>query len=88
MTQLCYDTQEYERFREKLRKAGVTVPVIVGIMPVLFKDGLIRMTLSNGCSIPSDLADVIGKYGEDPDDFKKAGKEYTIKLMYKYMNMV
>ncbi len=87
MTQLCYDAQEYERFREKLKKAGVTVPVIVGIMPVLFKDGLIRMTLSNGCSIPSDLADIIGKYGDDPDDFKKAGKEYTIKLMYKYMNM-
>jgi len=87
MTQLCYDVEAYQRFREKMLKAGITVPVIVGIMPVLFKDGLIRMTLSNGCSIPSDLADIIGKYGDDREEFKKAGKEYTIDLMYKYMNM-
>ncbi|MGI6722365.1 MAG: methylenetetrahydrofolate reductase [Anaerovoracaceae bacterium] len=86
VAQLCYDVDAFERFMEKVRKAGVTLPVIVGVMPVLFKNGLIRMTLGNGCSIPRDLSALIGKYGDDKEDFKKAGKEYTIDLIYKYMS--
>ncbi|MEG0661837.1 MAG: methylenetetrahydrofolate reductase, partial [Anaerovoracaceae bacterium] len=46
----------------------------------------VRMSFFNGCSIPADLAAIIGKYGNSPEDFKKAGKEYTINLIYKYMN--
>ena len=86
MTQLCHDVDAYARFVERIRKSGVTLPIVVGLMPVLNKDAIIRMTLSNGCSIPSDLAAVIGKYGNDPADFKKAGKEYTVGQIYRYMN--
>ena len=86
MTQLCYDVDQYERWVEKLRKAGVTLPIDVGVMPVLSKDPTIRMTVSNGCSNPKELAAIIGKYGDNPEDYKKAGKEYTVKLIYRYMN--
>lgn len=87
MTQLCYDMDQYERWVEQLRKAGVTLPIDVGVMPVLNKDATIRMCLSmNGCSIPRDLAAIISKYYNDPEDFKKAGKEYTVNQIYKYMN--
>ncbi|MEG0291614.1 MAG: methylenetetrahydrofolate reductase [Anaerovoracaceae bacterium] len=87
MCQLCYDIEAYERFVEKVRKAGVKIPIIVGVMPVLYKNGLIRMTTLNGCSIPAQVSSIIGKYGEDSEDFKKAGKEYTKELIYKYMNL-
>ncbi len=86
MTQFCYDVEAYERYMDKLRTAGIHLPMIVGVMPVLFKDGLLRMTLSNGCSIPAEVAEIIGRYGENPADFKKA-KEYTINLIYKYINL-
>lgn len=84
-TQLNYDIEAYKRFMDRIRKAGITIPVIVGVMPVLYKDGVIRMTLSNGCSIPSELSKLIGKYGDKPEDFKKAGKEYTVNMIYQYM---
>lgn len=88
MTQLCYDLEQFERWVDLLRKAGVILPIIVGIMPVLNKEATIRMTLSmNGCSIPRDLAEIISKYYNNPEEFKKAGKEYTVKLMYRYMNL-
>lgn len=87
MCQLCYDLEAYERFIDRIRKAGIKIPIIVGIMPVLFKNGVVRMTTTNGCSIPSDVASIIGKYGEDKEEFKKAGKEYTKELIYKYMNL-
>lgn len=87
MSQLCYDLTAYERFMERIRKAGITLPVVVGIMPVLVKDGALRMTLNNGCSIPRELASIFGKYGDDPESFRKAGKDYTVQLIYDYMNL-
>ena len=87
MTQLCHDVDAFERFRDKARKAGVTIPIEMGIMPVLKKDPIIRMTIgTNGCSIPADLAVLIGKYGEEPEAFAEAGKEYTVKQIFRFIN--
>ncbi|MDR2088908.1 MAG: methylenetetrahydrofolate reductase [Clostridiales Family XIII bacterium] len=85
VTQLCYDVDAYGRYAERIRRAGVTLPVVVGIMPVLFKEPTIRTTVGNGCSIPAELASVFGKYGDDPESFKKAGKEYTVGLMERFV---
>lgn len=87
VTQLCYDTEAYAKFKDRCERAGITAPIIVGVMPVLYKKGVLRMTTSNGCSIPAALADLMGKYGDKPEEFKKAGKEYTKELIYKYMSM-
>jgi len=86
ISQLCYDVDEFTRWLERIRKAGVTIPIIVGIMPVISPNGVKRMTLFNGCSIPKELARILGKYSENEDDFKKAGKEYTVNLLYRYIN--
>lgn len=86
MTQLCHDVNQYEWWVEKIRKAGITIPIDVGVMPVLLKDSTIRMAVSNGSAIPRNLAEIIGRYGDNPEDFKKAGKEYTIKQMHKFIN--
>lgn len=86
MTQLCHDVEAYERFVEKAAAKQINLPFVVGIMPALSKDGIVRMSLSNGCSIPRDLAEIIGKYGDNPEDFKKAGKEYTVKQISRYMD--
>jgi len=82
MTQLCYDVPAFERFMERIRKAGVTIPVVVGIMPVLSYEPTLRMTVSNGCSVPAGLAAVLGRYRNDPEGLAKAGVEYTADLMH------
>ncbi|MBE6033601.1 methylenetetrahydrofolate reductase [Aminipila sp.] len=86
MTQLCHDVEAYESFMDKIRNKQIVLPVVVGIMPVLSKDAIIRMTVSNGCSIPKELAEIIGKYGDEPEEFKKAGKEFTVKQISRYMD--
>jgi methylenetetrahydrofolate reductase (NADPH) len=83
LSQLCHDVNAYTTFVDRIRKAGIDLPVVLGIMPVLDKDAIIRMTLSNGCSIPAELATIIGRYGDNPDDFKKAGIEYTINQIFR-----
>lgn len=85
MSQLCHDVEAFRAFTQRICEAGITIPVIVGIMPVLEKEAIIRMTLSNGCSIPAELATIIGSYGDKPEEFKKAGIEYTVKQMFRFM---
>jgi 5,10-methylenetetrahydrofolate reductase len=86
MTQLCHDVDKYSRWVDMIRKANINLPIVVGVMPVLNKDATIRMAVSNGSSIPSDLAEVIGRWGNNPDDFRKAGIDYTINQIYRYID--
>ena len=79
VSQLCHDLDNYFRFVDRVRAKGFTLPIDFGLMPVLTKNAAINMALSNGCSIPKELAEIIGKYGDDPEDFKKAGKDYTVR---------
>jgi methylenetetrahydrofolate reductase (NADPH) len=85
VSQLCHDVDAFTIFVDRIRKAGINVPVVLGVMPVLDKDAIIRMTLSNGCSIPAELAAIIGKYGDNADDFKKAGIDYTINQIFRFI---
>jgi methylenetetrahydrofolate reductase (NADPH) len=85
MTQLCHDVGAYERYVERVRRAGIHLPVVAGLMPVLARDSVIRMTVANGCSIPAELAVLLGKYDQDPEGFKKAGMEYTVKQIHRYI---
>jgi len=54
------------------------------VMPIIKRDGLVRMTLSNGCSIPAELAALIGRYGENEADFRAAGHDFTAELIRRY----
>ena len=85
MSQLCHDVDAFSEFVYRIDQAGVALPVVIGIMPVLVKDAIIRMTLSNGCSIPAELAAIVGKYGDKPEEFKKAGMAYTVEQIYRFM---
>lgn len=86
-TQLCYDVEGFSRWLDKIRKAGIYIPVDVGIMPILNKNSVIKMCLGmNGCSIPQPLAEMISRhYNDSLEDFRKAGIEYTIRMVYEYM---
>lgn len=86
MTQLCYSAEGYLRFVERARKRGVTLPIIAGILPLLKKDGLVRMTLGNGCSIPAEVSALVGRYGDDEESFRKAGRAFTVGLVRRFLD--
>lgn len=85
MSQLCYDVENYLRFLERARKRGVTLPIIVGVLPLLKRDGMVRMTLSNGCSIPARVAEIAGRYGDDESAFRAAGHSLTVELIQRFL---
>ena len=73
MTQVCWDMEQFERWLDKIRRAGVTLPVDVGIMPILDQAATINMALSrNGCVMDRELSRLISKYWIFPNPFDKA----------------
>ena len=46
MTQLTFDMEQFKYWLDAIRMAGITMPVDVGVMPVVGKDAVINMCLS------------------------------------------
>jgi methylenetetrahydrofolate reductase (NADPH) len=56
VTQLFFDNRDYFDYVERCAIAGITVPIIPGIMPIMTKKGMIRMSeLALGSRIPAPL---------------------------------
>lgn len=81
ITQLFYDNEIFFRFLEEVRRAGIDVPVLPGLMPITSAGQVENIVGMSGTCIPKELAEVIEKYQTKPGDLKKAGLEYTRKQM-------
>jgi methylenetetrahydrofolate reductase (NADPH) len=56
VTQLFFDNRDFFDFAERCAIAGITVPIIPGIMPITTRKGMIRMSeLALGARIPAPL---------------------------------
>ena len=72
MTQLCWDMEQFKRWLDAIRTAGVTMPVDVGIMPIRDQAATLNMALSrNGCVMPRKLCEIISKNWIFPNPFDK-----------------
>ena len=81
ITQLFYDNDTFFRFLEEVRKVGIEIPVLPGLMPVTSAGQLQNIVRMSGTKIPKDLSDRIEKYRDNPADLKKAGLDYTKNQM-------
>jgi methylenetetrahydrofolate reductase (NADPH) len=78
VTQLFFDNELFYDFHEKLAIADINVPVDAGIMPVTNAAQIKRMVTMCGASIPTKLARIINKYGDNPTAMYDAGISYAI----------
>ena len=79
MTQLCWDMNQFYDWMDSIRTAGITMPVDVGIMPVLDMAATINMALSrNGCVMPRPLCELISKNWIFPNPFAPNESEESI----------
>ena len=70
MTQLCWDMEQFKYWLDAIREAGVTMPVDVGVMPILDMSATINMALSrNGCVMDSELCRLISRNWLFPNPF-------------------
>lgn len=78
ISQLFFDNDAYYRFLEMTDKAGITVPICAGIMPITTSRQLGTTVSLSGSSVPKKLADIIATYDDKPEDMRKAGIEYAV----------
>lgn len=70
VTQFFFDIEAFLRFRDRVRAAGVTIPLIPGVMPVSNFAGLKRMTAACGAALPDWLAAHFDGLDDDPETRK------------------
>lgn len=66
ITQLFFDNRDYYDFRERCILAGINVPIIAGIMPIISRSGMVRMAeLAAGARYPAPLLRAIQRAGSN-----------------------
>jgi methylenetetrahydrofolate reductase (NADPH) len=67
ITQFFFDIDGFLRFADQVRRAGVEIPICVGIMPVTNFKGLRKMSEPCGIAIPDWLGKLFEGLDKDPD---------------------
>lgn len=77
-TQMFFDNNLLYNFLYKIREAGITVPVIPGIMPITNVNQVERAIKLSGSFMPQRFKSLVDKFGTDPAAMKQAGIAYAI----------
>jgi methylenetetrahydrofolate reductase (NADPH) len=77
-TQLFFDNAAYYRFVESCGKAGITVPIVPGLMPVLSLKQIRRFTSMCGASLPPILVRRLEAAGESPEIVETVGIDWAL----------
>ena len=76
-TQMFFDNNLLYNFLYKIREAGITVPVIPGIMPITNGNQVARAVQLSGSFVPQRFKSLVDKFGSDPAAMKQAGIAYA-----------
>lgn len=76
-TQMFFDNNLLYNFLYKIREAGITVPVVAGIMPITNANQVDRAIKLSGSHMPQRFKSLVDKFGSDPAAMKQAGIAYA-----------
>ncbi len=76
-TQMLFDNNLLYNFLYKIREAGITVPVVPGIMPITSGTQVDRAIKLSGSFMPQRFKSLVDKFGADPAAMKQAGIAYA-----------
>ena len=86
-TQMFFDNNLLYNFLYKIREAGITVPIIPGIMPITNGTQVARAIKLSGSFMPQRFKSLVDKFGSDPAAMKQAGIAYaTDQIIDLYAN--
>ena len=86
-TQMFFDNNLLYNFLYKIREAGITVPVIPGVMPITNANQVARAIQLSGSFMPQRFKSLVDKFGDDPAAMKQAGIAYaTDQIIDLYAN--
>ncbi len=86
-TQMFFDNNVLYNYLYKIREAGITVPVIAGVMPVTNAKQIKRICSLSGTYLPQRFKRIADKFGDNPCAMQQAGIAYaTDQIIDLYAN--
>ena len=86
-TQMIFDNNLFYNFLYKIREAGITVPIVPGIMPITNANQVERAIKLSGAFMPQRFRAMVDKFGSNPAAMKQAGIAYaTDQIIDLYAN--
>lgn len=79
ITQLFFENRLYFEYVERLKKLGVNVPVLPGILPITDYAGLKRFCERCGAGIPKEVHEIFEPLAGDPARTLEAGLQFAVK---------
>ena len=76
-TQMFFDNNLLYNFLYKIREAGITVPIIPGVMPITNGNQVERAVKLSGSFVPQRFKTLVDKFGTSPAAMKQAGIAYA-----------
>lgn len=80
ITQYFYNADAYFRFADEARKAGVSAPIVAGIMPITNSSQLQRFSEMCGAEIPRWIRLKLNSYGDDSASIKAFGLDVVTQM--------
>jgi len=80
ITQYFYNADSYFRFVEDVRKLGLDVPVVPGVMPIVSSTQLMRFSDACGAEIPRWIRLRLQSYGDDGASIRAFGLDVVTRL--------
>jgi methylenetetrahydrofolate reductase (NADPH) len=85
ITQLFYDNRDFFDFRERYARAGISLPLVPGLLPVINLAQIQRIASLCGATLPVSFAAELEKHRNDPAGQVTVGVEYTIQQCQELM---
>ena len=80
ITQYFYNADAYFRFVDDVRKLGLDVPVVAGVMPIVSSTQLMRFSDACGAEIPRWMRLRLQSYGDDSASIRDFGLDVVTRL--------
>jgi len=86
ITQLFFDNEKYYRFKEKVDRLNIRIPIQVGIMPITNRKQVERMIELSNATIPSKLIRILDKFEHNQQAIRDAGIAYATEQIIELLS--
>lgn len=76
-TQMFFDNNIFFNFMYRVREAGITVPIIPGIMPITRAVQVKNAVKLSGCNVPERFKNIVDRFGDTEAAMRQAGIAYA-----------